>query len=391
MFEIYTPKAWFSIFGGSESLRIDDNGYIYTLKEATRVFGGNPCGKIEWSEGKIYGKDFANFTRAPIGYMKTDSDGVIEVYNDVPGFTAAPVLYIKKNVDNVGEVYTAENYLSVIRRDPCGYIKPMPVIGTPPPPPTPPTPPDPPPVDGKITSLIPAGVWVVLGIAIFLLFGEEIGEKLSNPVFVISWLGLSALMVVWARHNRKKKANKQANKQQNNARVTKPAPTPTPTPTPISYAHICENCGKTYHSQAVNPRVNLCNACKKAVKNGEIPQPTPNPQPKPADFALSCSQCGVTYYSAEATPAVKLCPVCKAVNVKKQEPKPQPQPTPNPQPKPTPKPAPQVDGTANFVQETNGKSVFACPFCGAKLAVPTGKGQLVIKCAKCAKTLSAKS
>ena len=98
MVEIYTPNNWLAIFGGSPSLRIDDNGYIYTFKESTRIFGGTPCGKIEWNKGLIYGADYAAFSSRPIGKIETRNDGTRLVYGtDYANFTAVPILYIRNN------------------------------------------------------------------------------------------------------------------------------------------------------------------------------------------------------------------------------------------------------------------------------------------------------
>ncbi len=470
MTEIYTPKEWLAIFGGSPVLRIDDKGYIYTFEESTRVFGGNPCGRIDWNKGYIYGSDYANYTASPIGRVQTRSNGVQEIYGqDYANYSARPILFVEND-----KIYTPEEYYRIFGGNPSGYVKSSPKA-------TEKSSASPTyssqyqqQYDSQSSSQpqkMPGLIKFILGCIAFMLICVFVGN-MSPLVFAPILLGVAAgLISIYFIH---KKRTGGSSKKTYSA-PAKPQPTYQSTPAKSapaastsyakSYANTCVKCGSTFYSSVPNPGYNMCIKCRKAAEAAAQPKPAPAvAQNKPTDFALSCSQCGVTYYSAEATPAVKLCPVCKAVNEKKQEPKPQPKPAPKPAPQPkpqpkpavqaqtaekpadfahacsrcgatyysaeahpakklcpncataadkigkffgtaptaaevkqhlspvaSPKPAPKVDGTANFVQETNGKSIFACPFCGAKLAVPTGKGQLVIKCAKCAKTLSAKS
>ena len=76
MYEIYTPKEWTRVFGGCPSIIIDDNGYIYDKDEYYKIMGGVPMGYINYNTGKIYGKDYANFSAVPIGEIKVKEQTV---------------------------------------------------------------------------------------------------------------------------------------------------------------------------------------------------------------------------------------------------------------------------------------------------------------------------
>ncbi len=118
MIEFYTPDEWLTLFGGSPSLVIDDDGYIYTYEESNKIIGRTPCGKVDFKAEVIYGKDYNDFIKFPIAYIRRE-DNVIRIFSEEPqGMFCYPFLYI---VDN--EVYTADEYNRVFRGSPSGYIK----------------------------------------------------------------------------------------------------------------------------------------------------------------------------------------------------------------------------------------------------------------------------
>ncbi len=118
MIEIYTPKEWDAFFGGSPSLIVDDNGYIYKASEYHNLMP-RPCGWIDLSHGEVYGEDYGSINPRPIAYIR-DKDGIKEVYEKRPeaSWGAVPFLYIAN-----GRVYTREEYYKVFGGSASAYVK----------------------------------------------------------------------------------------------------------------------------------------------------------------------------------------------------------------------------------------------------------------------------
>lgn len=117
MIQIYTPKQWFSVFGGCPSLIIKDNGEIYSAEDYNKILEGPPIGKIDYARGHIYGKDYASLMPVPIGYLEK-TPNVTKVYDSVPTLSVSPILYIQDD-----KVYTPEQYTSIFGSNAAGYIK----------------------------------------------------------------------------------------------------------------------------------------------------------------------------------------------------------------------------------------------------------------------------
>lgn len=116
MMQIYTPKQWYSLFD-CPSLIIDDQGLIWAADEYYKLLFSSPSGKIDYSAGKIYGKDLGHgMFSEPIGYLET-KNGVTSIMDAKQGFFSAPILYIKDN-----KIYTSEEYCSIFGA-PSGYVK----------------------------------------------------------------------------------------------------------------------------------------------------------------------------------------------------------------------------------------------------------------------------
>ena len=117
MTEIYTPDDWLAFFGGSASLFIDDEGYIFTREENYKIMGRSPCGKISYDSGFIYGKDYNSVWPTPIAEM-VKRDDVTEVYKYGDGVFRSPILYIKN-----GKIYSPNEYFRIGGGNASGYIK----------------------------------------------------------------------------------------------------------------------------------------------------------------------------------------------------------------------------------------------------------------------------
>lgn len=114
--KIYTPEAWLSLFGGSPSLVIDDNGYIYSADGYYKIISDSPIGKIDYAKGYIYDKHYTDMFPTPIAEMVTKDD-VTEVYQYGGGMLRAPILYIKNE-----KIYTSDEYLRIFGGNASGYI-----------------------------------------------------------------------------------------------------------------------------------------------------------------------------------------------------------------------------------------------------------------------------
>lgn len=117
MMKIYTPKEWMSFFGGSPSLIIDDNGYIYSADGYYKLISDSPIGKIDYEKGHIYDKHYADLFPTPIAYMVND-DGVIKVMEYGKSHFSEPILYIQGD-----KIYTPDEYLRIFGGNASGYIK----------------------------------------------------------------------------------------------------------------------------------------------------------------------------------------------------------------------------------------------------------------------------
>lgn len=300
MVEIYTPQAWNAFFGGSPSLYIDREGYLYK-----HSYGGRPCGKINFSRGEIYGEDYGSTTPAIIGYIRKDKDGVTMIYDRKPGIYVNPVLCIKGN-----EVYTYDEYTRVLGRNPAGYIK------------------------DDAEDHPPKGVKEPAdrsdprrakereqksGV-------EKVGNFLGGlPEFLSFFIIIIVIAVVIGLINSVRNIFS----------------------SPLLLISIVIG-------GAIGAAVALFLLKGKRTGGAKPRGKSPNP------FGGAKRPTGTTQ-------------------------------TPPPRPSNPPKQSAPVDGTASFMGTAGGKTVFACPFCGAKLSIPSGKGNVAIKCAKCSKRLRAKS
>lgn len=116
MKEIYTPKAWLSIFGGSPKLIIDNDGYIYSYDGYYKFLRDNPIGRIDYRRGYIYGENYADWFPTPIAEIR-ERDGVTEVHEYGRVFST-PMFYIKN-----GEIYEHREYIRFFGGTPSGYVK----------------------------------------------------------------------------------------------------------------------------------------------------------------------------------------------------------------------------------------------------------------------------
>lgn len=116
MMQVYTPQAWLSVFGGSPSLVIDDQGYIYSADGYYKIFSDSPIGKMDFEKGFIYDKHYLDLFATPIAQMERKGD-VLEIREYGKVFTS-PILYIQNN-----KIYTPEEYFRIFGGSPSGYIK----------------------------------------------------------------------------------------------------------------------------------------------------------------------------------------------------------------------------------------------------------------------------
>lgn len=102
MIKFYTPKEWNSLFD-CPSLIIDNWGKIWAADQYQMVLSGEPCGRIDYEGGKIYGKDLGyGMFAEPIAYLET-KNGVTRIMDAKKGLFSAPILYIQDD-----KVYTPE-------------------------------------------------------------------------------------------------------------------------------------------------------------------------------------------------------------------------------------------------------------------------------------------
>lgn len=116
MLKFYTPQQWRYIFD-CPSLIVDDQGRIWSADSYYKILFGEPSGRVDFSAGKIYGKDMGyGLFASPIGLMET-KDGVTQVRDAKGGWFASPILYIKD-----GKVYAPKEFFSIWPA-PSGYVK----------------------------------------------------------------------------------------------------------------------------------------------------------------------------------------------------------------------------------------------------------------------------
>lgn len=117
MLEIYTPEEWRATFFQFSSITVDDEGLIYNSDDYHRKLIRNPVGKIDYSSGFIYGEDYLNLMRTPIGKIQQDGDVTMIFGEDYHSLSPTPILYIRDN-----EVYSYEQYHKLFPT-PSYYIK----------------------------------------------------------------------------------------------------------------------------------------------------------------------------------------------------------------------------------------------------------------------------
>lgn len=115
MFEIHTPKSWYSIFT-YPSIIVDDDGLIYNSAEYHKLLR-NPIGKFDYKSGYIYGEDYCKLMPSPIGRIKKDGTVTIIFGEDYATLNPTPILYIKGN-----EIYSPDEYNKLFST-PSAYIK----------------------------------------------------------------------------------------------------------------------------------------------------------------------------------------------------------------------------------------------------------------------------
>ena len=351
MYEIYTPKEWTRVFGGCPSIIIDDNGYIYDKDEYYKIMGGTPMGYINYNTGKIYGKDYANFTAAPIGEIKVKED-VTEIFGeDYASFSARPILYIKN-----GKIYTYDDYFKIFTGGPSGYVK------------------DPDEywkkkeaekerqrqeeeqrrknesradaAAGCLDNDFGCGIAAVVIFAIVIAAGNFIDEIKNNPApFIISIIAAAIITFVVYKIKKGKsegssKTNNNVNKSSSNNNTSYSASssnTQKSTNSPSVYTHVCTKCGVSYTSYAKNPQVKICDKCRKeaykakkgnntSVKTNNYTSNSNNTNVNntakntsgtsatktPMNYAHTCPECGKSFVNTKQYPKSMLCTECEA-------------------------------------------------------------------------------
>ncbi len=398
MTEIYTPKAWLSLFGGAPRLRIDDNGDIYTYEESTRIFGGTPCGRIDFTKGYIYGSDYANFSPRPIGMLKICSDGVHEIYGtDYANFSAKPILYIKGD-----KIYTAEEYFRILGGNPSAYIKKdSPAAAN---------------TYAKQQTAAPAytnsssakpqkmpGLFkLIIGCIVFLLIFSTVHNPIVfAPIGVGVVIGLIAIYFIHKKRTGASSYSKQtyqapqqtyqpkqtyqtpsAVKAASTSPVTKTAAAaPSAPQKKVAY---CKRCSVAYYPTVADN--GLCPGCQKVTAQtaAKPVQPTAAAAKPttgtPLKYNFICMSCGKTYQSLSADPGDSLCLTCRKAKKNGAVAPARPQPAPTP--------SLSAEGEAQFVSKAGKNSIFACPFCKGKMLVPNGQSNLSLKCSSCGKMFS---
>lgn len=177
MIKFYTPKEWHSLFD-CPSLIIDDWGKIWAADQYYMVLSGEPCGKIDYQGGKIYGKDLGyGMFAEPIAYLES-KNGVTRIMDAKKGLFSSPMLYIQDD-----KVYTPEQWTSLFDT-PGGYIKKEnPSDGTP---------------SEKSSGDSARGgislggeLGLLAGIALFLLIGNGVEAMFRTPI----WLVLAGVLL----------------------------------------------------------------------------------------------------------------------------------------------------------------------------------------------------
>ena len=115
MFEIHTPKSWYSVFTYPEII-VDDDGLIYNSADYHKLLR-NPIGKIDYTSGYIYGEDYCKLMPSPIGCIKRDGNVTMIFDGNYNRLNATPILYIKGN-----EIYSYDEYHKLFST-PSSYIK----------------------------------------------------------------------------------------------------------------------------------------------------------------------------------------------------------------------------------------------------------------------------
>ena len=166
MMKFYTPREWHSLFD-CPSLIIDDEGKIWSADNYYKILSGEPCGRIDYTGGKIYGSDLGyGMFAEPIAYLET-KNGVTRVLDAKRGFSSAPILYIQNN-----KVYTPDQWTSIIDT-PGGHIqKDTPSRKS---------------SGGSAKSGISlmGELGLLAGIALFLLIGNGIEAMVRAPIFLV--------------------------------------------------------------------------------------------------------------------------------------------------------------------------------------------------------------
>ncbi len=437
MIEIYTPKAWNAFFGGTASLYIDEEGYIYTREEHVKLMG-RPGGKIDYARGEIYGNDYGGVHPRPIGYIRSDAEGVQMIYDEYPGYHVKPILYMKN-----GEIYTHDEYYRITGGTPIGYVKPdergsrsqkNDQIGGQDTPDDRWTPPERRPKEDEKKSsgfsdaigCLPEPVLAFLVIIAFALLVGFVDAIRKPVVYIPVGLGVAGGLIGAYFIRKKKKGGSSTAPRRSRPHKThgRSAPAAKPMAKAQGNAKYCERCGKVFYTS--EPGVRLCAACQKTAA-----------QAAPQTYTYYCERCGKKVTAQGTGPRKYLCADCERqmyntanpAQPAREVPKAQQQPAQDvpkrPQQPATALPddmsrifrtkagtptaaelkqrlnpfahsfAPasysSVDGVATPVQTVDGKAVFLCPHCKTRLAIPVGAGLVVIKCVTCGKQLSAKS
>ena len=186
MIKFYTPKEWHSLFD-CPSLIIDDWGKIWAADQYYMVLSGEPCGKIDYQGGKIYGKDLGyGMFAEPIAYLES-KNGVTRIMDAKKGLFSSPMLYIQDD-----KVYTPEQWTSLFDT-PGRYIKKEnPSDGTPSEKSSGST------ASGKSSGDSARGgislggeLGLLAGIALFLLIGNGVEAMFRTPI----WLVLAGVLL----------------------------------------------------------------------------------------------------------------------------------------------------------------------------------------------------